>query len=240
MLRIALCDDDIQLVSKLKMDIAKSLKDIADDAEISTFSKGADFLEAIQKEKKSFDILFLDIDMPDISGLSVAKFLREADEDIIIIFISAYENYVFESLEYTPFRFIRKNRMQQELGFALKAAYALYRKNVKKYLLVRGNEGDFRIEQSTICYFEMIQRKIYLHLIDGQVISVWKTMKEFYKDVQDDNFVKIHSGCAVNLKYVKGYSNGEITLDNGEKLLASRAGMKVLKEELSRYWGECV
>ena len=56
-------------------------------------------MDLIYNDKEDFDILFLDIDMPDISGLEVAKKLREKGSDIILIFISAHEQYVFDSIE---------------------------------------------------------------------------------------------------------------------------------------------
>ena len=68
--------------------------------------------------------MFLDIDMPGISGLEIAKKLREENSDIILIFVSAHEQYVFESIEYSPFRYIRKSRIEKELFLDLKAAYA--------------------------------------------------------------------------------------------------------------------
>ena len=240
MITIAICDDDIELREKLKKSVRLIINDIGDEADIFSYMNGEDLIAAIQEEKTSIDILLLDIDIPGISGLEVAKALREAENDIIIIFISSYDNYVFESLEYSPFRFIRKSRINQELKLALRAAHTLHSKNIKKYIFVRGDEGEFKVEQSTICYFELSKRKLYVHLDDNRVISTWKTMKEFYEDFSEEDFVKIHSGCAVNLKYVKGCSNTEIMLDSGETLYASRSGIKTLREKLARYWSECV
>ena len=148
MLTIAICDDDIELREKLKKSVRLIINDIGDEADILSYMNGEDLIVAIQEEKTSIDILLLDIDMPGISGLEVAKALREAENDIIIIFISSYDNYVFESLEYSPFRFIRKSRINQELKLALRAAHTLHSKNVKKYIFVRGDEGEFKVEQS--------------------------------------------------------------------------------------------
>ena len=97
---IAICDDEqksLQMIQKELYHIADKLK-----IEIETYAykEGKKVLDLIYNEKEDFDVLFLDIDMPDVSGLEVAKKLRQKHLDIILIFISAYEQYVFESIEY--------------------------------------------------------------------------------------------------------------------------------------------
>ena len=114
-INIAICDDEqksLQMIQKELYHIADKLK-----IEIETYAykEGKKVLDLIYNEKEDFDVLFLDIDMPDVSGLEVAKKLRQKHLDIILIFISAHEQYVFESIEYNPFRYIRKNRIEKEL-----------------------------------------------------------------------------------------------------------------------------
>jgi len=93
-----------------------------------------------------------------------------------------------------------------------------------------------RIEETEIMYFEVVRRQIRICLLDGRVFHTWRTMKELQQELSPERFSKIHSGCVVNLKYVSGYAGNDITLDNGERLTASRGGIKTFKEELSRYW----
>lgn len=237
---IAICDDDSKITSRLESGIRAIFKNLKDDVDVSVFLNGTDLIDTIKKEKIHYDILLLDVDMPNISGLEVAKILRETNEDIIIIFISSYEKYVFDSFEYNPFRYIRKNRIKEELSIALKSAYALYKKSERRYVVIKSDDGDYRVEHSEICYFEIVKRKLFIHLANNKVLSMWKPIKDFINEINDNNFVKIHSGCAVNMKYIKEYTNYDITLDNGEKLITSRSGIKILKDELTRYWGENV
>lgn len=238
---IAICDDDFEVSCKLSSDVCAFFEGIKEEYEIFAFSSGLELIKTIKKETKQFNILLLDIDMPDMSGFEVANVIRENNEDIIIIFISSHDNYVFDSFQYNPFRYIRKNRISEELSIVLKSAYALCKKRERKhYVLIFTDDGQYKVEQSEIFYFEIIKRKLYVHLTDNRVLSTWKTIKEFIKELDSNDFVKIHSGCAVNMKYIKGYSNYDVTLDNEEKLLASRNGIKQLKDELTRYWGENV
>lgn len=233
---IAICDDNLEFLNQIGDIVTHTYKELQVDFAISSFTCGQDLLAEIQDKKTEIELLLLDIDMPGISGLDVAKVVRETGGNTILIFISSYENFVFETFEYNPFRFVRKSRMKQELPIALRAAEGLYQKNRKRYVVIKCDEGELKIEASEITHFEVVKRRLHIHLSDGRTLHTWKTLKELLKEVSSDNFSKIHSGCVVNLKYVSGYSGSEITMDSGVRLVASRDGMKTFKEELSRYW----
>ena len=116
--------------------------------------------------------------MPGISGLEIAKKLREENSDIILIFVSAHEQYVFESIEYSPFRYIRKSRIEKELFLDLKAAYARLGEMQDSYIVIKTSEADVRIKHSDIMYFETAARKVGVHLNNGEILNVRKTIKE--------------------------------------------------------------
>lgn len=235
-MKIAICDDNFQFLKQIEEIVTQIYKEMHLDFTLSCFQSGETLLAEIQDKDAEMDLLLLDIDMPELSGLEVAKIVRETDNNSILIFISSYENYVFDTFEYNPFRFVRKSRMKQELPIALRAAEPLYQKNRKRYVVFKCDEGEVRVEQSEITHFEMVKRRLHIYLTDGRVLHIWRTIKELQKELSSDSFSKIHSGCVVNLKYVSGYSGSEITLDTGVRLIASRDGMKTFKEELSRYW----
>lgn len=114
-INIALCDDEQESLDILKKELDKEAEKLNIKISTSAYDDGNKVLDLICKNKEDFDILFLDIDMPGISGLEIAKRLREENSDIILIFVSAHEQYVFESIEYSPFRYIRKSRIGDEL-----------------------------------------------------------------------------------------------------------------------------
>ena len=238
-MRIAICDDDNEMLGRLKKDVIEIFGILKVNIEIFSFSDGKELLRTIQNDDENFDLFLLDIDMPDVSGLEIAQMLREMSVNLIIIFISAYDNYVFDSIEYSPFRYIRKSRIKEELPLALKAAHTLFEKEQPRYIAVKSEEGDYyKVAHSEIWYIEIESRKLYIYLTRDRVIKTWKTVKELLTELNDGNFVKIHSGCAVNLKYISEYYGYDVTLDNGKKLLASRSGIKAIKTTLAKYWSE--
>lgn len=235
-MKIAICDDNIDVIKQIENIVSQTYAEIQVDFLTTCFENGRDLLAEIQNEDTEFDILLLDIDMPEISGIEVARIIRERNVNSILIFISSYENYVFDTFEYNPFRFVRKSRMLQELPIALRAAEGVYQKNKKRYVIIHSDKGEVRIEETEIMFFDVVKRQIRISLADGRILYTWKTIKELQKELSAERFSKIHSGCVVNLKYVSGYAGCDITLDNGVHLTASRGGIKTFKEELSRYW----
>ena len=239
---IAVCDDKQESLDAIQEELVKAANNMDITIETYLYTDGNKVIDLVCNNKEHFDILFLDIDMPDISGLEVAKKIRKAESDIILIFISAHEQYVFESIDYNPFKYIRKNKMKDEIALALKRAYKRILKEKPKTYIARTEEGEVRLKHGNIMYFEMESRKISVFTNDNQKRKLVgrKTIKELYSELNDEDFIKIHSGCIVNAKYIDEYSGHDITLDNGTKLIVSRSGIKTVKEAISRYWSERV
>ena len=129
---------------------------------------------------------------------------------------------------------------EKELMPCLKAAYQRLEEMQDSYMIVKTGEAEVRVKHSDIMYFETSARKIGIHLKNGEVLFVRKTIKELYEELNDEHFIKIHSGCVANAKYIGKYSNHDITLDNGEHLIVSRTRIKSVKIALMNYWGNQV
>ncbi|KIR01504.1 hypothetical protein P261_00318 [Lachnospiraceae bacterium TWA4] len=67
-------------------------------------------------------------------------------------------------------------------------------------------------------------------------MTIRKTIKEMSKELDEDCFVKLHSGCVVNMKYIERSSSHEVTLKNGEQLIVSRTRAKSVKKSILDYW----
>ena len=103
---------------------------------------GVEVVDLICNNKEDFDILFLDIDMPNISGLEVAKIYEMQGSDIILIFISHMNGIMFESIDYNPFKYIRKNKIEEEIEYSLKRAYKRISSENAKSIVVKTEDGE--------------------------------------------------------------------------------------------------
>ena len=113
---IALCDDNIEFLNLLSDMLETEFGEIVSPKykiAFEKFNSGRSLLDFAKNQKIS--VLFLDIDMPEMTGFDVAKVLGNENKDMLIIFVSAYDNFVYESFDYSPFQFIRKSRLPDDL-----------------------------------------------------------------------------------------------------------------------------
>jgi DNA-binding LytR/AlgR family response regulator len=240
MIKLIVCDDDQRTAQNIKNKVSEVSQNLKTKTEIYTYYKGKEILDLICNRKEQFDILLLDIDMPDISGLEVANAVRQSKSNIVLIFISSHDQYVFQSFEYRPFRYIRKNYIEEELPFAIRDAYKLIHSNKDKTIIVKVDDEEMRLRHSEIMYYAIENRKLCIHLFNQKVLFLRKTIKDFTNELCDNAFIQIHSGCVVNAKYIDKISNSDITFDNGESLIVSRTRIKDVKSQLLEYWGNQV
>ena len=186
-INIAVCDDEKDSLENIQKELFQLANTLNITIETYLYTDGNKVVNLIYNNKEDFDILFLDIDMPNISGLEVAKKLREKGSDIILIFISAHEQYVFESIEYSPFRYIRKNKISEELPLAMKAAFTRLENEKDRNIIIKTDDGEVRLYHSEIMYYEIEDRRLNIHLSDGTNLLTWKTIKELLKEMNDEN-----------------------------------------------------
>ena len=107
MIRIGICDDNSIMLHNLDNIISKAFDAHTSDFEIMTFGSGALLVNSHQQDP--FHIIFLDIDMTKMTGFDVAKTLRDEFSNCFIIFVTSHSELMYESMDFQPFHFIKKN-----------------------------------------------------------------------------------------------------------------------------------
>lgn len=144
-IRIAICDDDSIGRGLLQESLEYLLQENNLQAEISSYCSGQELL----REQNRYDILFLDIRMPKINGIRTAEKYREWYEDTIIIFLTSYEDYVFEGYKVNAFRYLKKPMEQEKLREALLSAVS---KLEKEYEIDSGMRKDCILSDPKILF----------------------------------------------------------------------------------------
>ena len=237
-INILVCDDEQKALKVICDELQKAAEDTGAFVKLHTCINANDVVDMIMNNSLDYDILFLDIDMSGVSGLEIARMLRKNGNDILIFFVSVHEQYVFEAIEYNPFRYIRKNRMDKEITIGLKSACARLEELQEKYIIIKTRGAEVKIKNDDIMYFELVSRKLEIHLKNDRVLYVRTTIRELTEELNDEHFIKLHSGCVVNVRYISAYSNYDVTLDNGETLIVSRTRVRNVKTVLTNYWGD--
>lgn len=235
MIRIAICDDD-KIILEYTYNQIKSINDkLKKNIDIETFLDGNKMLSEDAKKINSFNIIFLDIDMPTINGFQIAEFIRSFNENLIIIFLTSLDELVYESFKYKPFRFIRKNKLDKELSEVLQSAITVLEKNNIQQYHFETEAGTMKLKLSDIIYIECVNRKIYLKSDNKQYRLIGIQFSELVDEFVDKGFTLVHRTCIVNLKYIFSISKLNITLDNGEKLPVSRYKINDVKRAFTLY-----
>lgn len=236
--QLALCDNEVALHNMICEHLEAAAVRCDVEIQTATFTSGKECMEYMSAGN-AVDILFLDIDMPEMNGIEVARKIREWDERQLIVFLTDHADYVFDTFEVQPFRFIRKSKMRMELYLALQAAIPVLERRKERYLTLKTEDGMEQVAASNILYVEMLQRHMHYYLNDGREIIENKTMKKLLQELSyDEHFVLLDSGLLLNMEYEKAYSQQSVTLQNGMVLPVARTRAKEVKRAIGRKRGQ--
>lgn len=108
MYRIAICDDNVEQTGITETVILKFFSTIDKEVQVDVFFKPKTLLKTMSNSRTGYQIIFLDIEMQEMNGIEVARRLRELEKDFLLVFITGYDNYMLESFEVLPFRYVLK------------------------------------------------------------------------------------------------------------------------------------
>lgn len=234
MIRIAICDDNKRTLMQLEKFIDAEFRKITDDFSINCYENGTVLLNANNLNK--FDVLFLDIDMPEISGFDIAKNLRASFSDCYIVFVSSHADLVYKSLDFQPFNFIRKNPSE---------LFVSTLKNVVKKLMsnMKQNQSitlEDEVSGKKVVYFRNIvfiksERHYLLFYIqnnDGP-IKIRGSINDIEHSLEEYDFIRIHRSIIVNLRFISSIDTkvGKVVL-NCDNYLKSLSLSKTYRNSL--------
>lgn len=234
-MNIVICDDDQQLLSIINtrvrdLLIKSSYSDF--NYNISVFNNSALALKYCLNNE--IGIVLLDIDMPGMNGFDIAEILKQRYKNVIIIFISNFDNYVYTSLKFRPFRFIRKSHMQEELSEALYSALNEILFN-NEFIVLGNKYFNEKIFISTILYFESKRNYVEIVCANGKRYLYRDSIKNLEKQYSSYKFIRIHSGFLVNMKSIKRIYKSAALLEDGTELNVSRTYLNNVRNEYAKY-----
>ena len=199
------------------------------------FQKGK-ALEYEVEDGQDFDLLFLDIELGDEDGFLLAKRLQSSLPASLLIFVSSYEKYVYDSFKLQPFRFLPKRCLTQMLSETLSAAVAELKRRENRFLLVENGQGAEKIPLEAITYIRQRGKYACIAKADGSRNRVRRTLKSLSEELPEEQFFQIDRGYLCNVTKVTQLKNDKLTLTTGEELYVSSARMRELKDKVMEYW----
>lgn len=242
-MRIAICDDDIVYLQSAQ-DFAMAWKEADLEKQISfirTFRSTEDLLEEWEKGT-IFDIIFLDIQIPgEMSGLDLARKIRESNEQVIIVFITNYSNFVYSGYEVNALRYLRKPFTAKQMEECLDIAFRRWRLIQDKVLTLDVNKEIIIIPHREILYIEVQGHYIKIMNVYGNEYRVRNSISVIRNKLPDELFVLCHRSFIVNLMYVRKLTRTSITLiNNVEVPIGIKQKANVENKFMAYYQGDIV
>ena len=234
MLKIAIIDDEQAALMISKSVIESFFKEHNVEFQLFAFSSPENLLASEVEEK--FDLVFLDIDLPSMSGLEIAKKLIEVKKDTQIIFLSQREDLVFECLKFHPFGFIRKSKIIEDFNLMMNQFYNTFLNNDDKDtrldIVDKTKTMSFKINE--IVYIEGDRNYQNVVLKDGSSHNVRIPLGNLEERLKGHGFLRIHKGYLVNYLFIRSIVGDEVILTNGTKLpMSKKRKEETMKQYLS-------
>ncbi len=223
-MKVAVCDDNKVMLEYISRKVDDNLMSLDVVHEISGFERSKDFIS--QHEKTPFDVVFLDIKMPDIDGFEVAKMIRKLSDNTQIVFITTEDGLVYDSFDYQPFCFIPKTTpeiLKVKLETVIKKIVDKLEQNRKICLKLPHGEERY-IYTNSILY--ICSHSNYLNIIrESETICIREKIADFFEKMPQQMFVRIHNRYIVNLQQIAAVdcADYKIIMKNEEILYVSRA-----------------
>ena len=217
-LKIAICDDEANQIEYLTDVVTTWAKKNRHAVEIKPYSAAKSLLFDYCEEK-DFDILLLDIEMPGMSGVELAKAVRKENATVQIVFITGYYEYFSDGFDVSALHYLIKPADERKLMPVLDRAVSnlTYR---QRAVLLTSPEGDVKVSLADIYYVESENVHVAVHTVSGVYRSRISLAK--FAEQLDETFIKVHRSYIVNLKYVKKITRTDITMVSGDLVPISR------------------
>ena len=213
MLKIAIVDDDKNMLNHMKI----LINNYTNETTIDIFDDSIAFFKIANNH--FYDLVFLDIQMPQLTGFELAEALIRLNYSEMIVFVSSYEQLVFDSFKFKPFGFVRKEKLNDDIKDIFDRINK--RQINESFFTIKTAELELNVNLDKILYFESMSHNIFVSF-DGKKYKIKRsrqneiTMNSLSSELKDKGFIKVHKSYLVNYKYIHFIDHKSIVLKNNE------------------------
>lgn len=210
---VAICEDEGYILEELRRKVEKYMSGKSMPSRIKTFTSGEELLKA----KEKFDIILLDLILPGIHGLEVARQIAYISR---IIFITSYKEYAVEAFDVNAVHYLVKPVTEERLFLALdRAVKQTEQMDSQALTLIKSGKTQV-IYIRDILYCEVFNHQVRIHTVHGT--HEYSGTLDMLETKLDERFFRCHRSFVVNMGYVDGQEKGVAILTNGERIFISR------------------
>lgn len=218
---IAVCDDDPQFLLDVLSQLASYQEQRQTELSCQSFENAVDLLASMERER--YDLLFLDVLMPGLSGIQAAREIRQKNEEIKIIFLTSSPEFAVDSYSVQAANYLLKPATEERLFPILDQLADLLRKP-EEALAVQTQGCVFRLPYRKIETIEVMAKTLYFHLTDGSVREAHGSLSDYEPALLSrPGFCKVHRSYLVNLSWVTEVRQGELLTASGKRFPVARS-----------------
>ena len=233
MIRIAIVEDDKSSSELLVSYLERYSNDKNIRFDVKTFFSCNQILN---NYNNNFDIIFMDIELPDGNGLETIRKIREVDKNVIVIFVTNMAQYAVKGYEVRAFDFIVKPVTSYNFYIKLDNILNLFEQKKDDEIWISNKDGKMKLNISSIYYIEVIQHMCIYHTKDGN-FKATGSLNNIEKTLSKYNFSLCNRCYLVNLRYVTSVKKGFVLINN-EELIISRAKQASFMKDLNDFLAE--
>lgn len=237
-MHILICDDELLYRAAIEQAVTNWSKASGHfDYQMHSFHSSEELLSHISANPEA-DLLFLDIKIPgELSGLELARSIRKTGSDIAIVFISNYDEYVYEGYTVDALRFLRKPVMDDDIFFCCSYVYnrlALTRANS---IAIQTSRAKLTLKHLEILYIEVFSHTLYIHTTGhSSPLKIYMKLSDMKKLLPEELFVLCHRSYIVNIAHIRLITSSKVTLSNGEQIPVSKTQASSLNHSFDAYF----
>ena len=206
MIRVAIVEDDAEVQGVLQEYVRRYTRQYGTEFEVTVFADGVDILEDY---RAVYDIIFLDVEMKHLDGMTTAERIRQMDADVILIFITNMAQYAIRGYSVGALDYVLKPVPYFAFSQQLLKAVSRLEKRAKHYLTVPVEGGLRRLDTASIYYLESEGHRVHFYTDEGD-FSAPGALKAFEEKLADCPFARCNSGYLVNLAQVQAVQQNTV------------------------------
>ena len=235
MIKIAFCDDDMEVLHQMNELLDSYRVERNEDITYAAFQSPFELLTEIEKGIRP-DILFLDVVMPGQNGMDVAKEIRQYDTNMKIIFLTSSPEFAVESYSVGAYFYQLKPIWEESFFRLMDSVLAECEKKKKNSLILRSKDGITRIDLQQLEYCEVLGRKLLFHLENGAVLESAGSLDDLAGQLmQYSNFFRPHRSFLVNMEYIQNISSRSIKMVNDAEIPIPHGKCSEIKNTYMEY-----
>ncbi|MGM9592961.1 MAG: LytR/AlgR family response regulator transcription factor [Candidatus Onthomonas sp.] len=232
MLRVAVVEDEAEYAQLIRDYVIRFGSESGEQVDVTLFGNGMDIAEEYHPV---WDIIFLDVEMPLLDGLSAAERIRQSDPAVILIFITKMAQYAIHGYDVDAMDYVLKPLSYYAFAMKMKKAVSVLHSREQTSILLPSEQGFVKVPTSYIYYVEVQAHYIHYHTMLGEFVRKG-SLKEVKQQLPQQVFVPCNSCYLVNLRYVTGIHNNMAVVADQE-LAISRPKRKEFLQRLTDYVG---